>query len=51
MNIITVYVQAKENLSREIGELTAEFFLEGLSYKEALKRAKEIGIAKTEEDS
>lgn len=43
MNIITVYVQAKENLSREIGELTAQYFLEGLSYEEALEKAKEYG--------
>lgn len=42
MNIITVYVQAKENLSREIGELTAELFLQGMEYEEALERAREI---------
>lgn len=41
MNIITVYVQAKENLSREIGELTAEFFLQGMDYEEALNKVKE----------
>ncbi|WP_294405664.1 hypothetical protein [uncultured Clostridium sp.] len=42
MNIITVYVQAKENLSREIGELTAELFLQGMEYEEALERARGI---------
>ena len=40
MNIITVYVQAKENLSREIGELTVELFLQEMEYEEALERAR-----------
>lgn len=40
MKIITFYVQAKEELSREIGELTAELFLRGMSYEEALREAK-----------
>ena len=40
MKIITFYVQAKEELSKEVGELTAELFLKGMSYEEALREAK-----------
>ena len=41
MNVITVYVIEKENLSREIAEKTAELYLSGMSYEEALRKAKE----------
>lgn len=42
MNVIAVYVMTKEKLSREIAEKTAELYLDGMSYEEALERAKEI---------
>ena len=42
MNVIAAYVIAKENLSREIAMKTAELYLEGWTYEEALKKAKEI---------
>lgn len=42
MNIITFYVQAKENLSKEVGELTADLFLMGMEYEEALSVAREM---------
>lgn len=31
----------KENVNKEIGEKTAELYFEGMSYEEALKKAKE----------
>ena len=48
MNVIAFYVMKNENVSREIAEKTAEFFLEGMSYEEAFEKAKEI-IENTEE--
>lgn len=42
MNVIAAYVIAKEKLSREIAMKTAELYLEGKTYEEALKKAKEI---------
>ena len=42
MNVIAFYVMKNENVSREIAEKTAEFFLEGMSYEEAFEKAKEI---------
>ena len=42
MSVIAAYVIAKENLSREIAMKTAELYLEGKTYEEALRKAKEI---------
>lgn len=39
MNVITAYVIEKEKLSREIAEKTAELYMNGMSYEEALQRA------------
>lgn len=37
MNVI-----AKENLNMEIAEKTAELYLDGMTYDEALEKAKEV---------
>ena len=42
MNVIAYYVVTKENLCREIADKTAELFLNGMSYEQALKKAKEL---------
>lgn len=42
MNVIAAYVVAKENLDRKIADKTAELYLTGMSYKDALKEAKKI---------
>lgn len=42
MNVIAAYVITKEKLSREIADKTAELYLSGMSYEEALERAKII---------
>lgn len=42
MNVIAAYVIAKENLNRKIADKTAELYLEGMSYKEALEKAEKI---------
>ena len=42
MNIIAAYVIAKEKMCREIAEKTAQLYLEGMSYEEAFKMAKEM---------
>lgn len=42
MNVIAYYVVTKEKLCREIANKTAELFLGGMSYEEALKKAKEL---------
>ena len=42
MNVIAVYVMTKEKLSREIAEKTAELYMSGMRYEEALKKAKQI---------
>ena len=42
MNIITAYVIAKENLNLEIAKKTAELYLDGMTYKEALEKAKRM---------
>ena len=42
MNVIAAYVVAKENLNRKIADKTAELYLTGMSYKDALKEAKKI---------
>ena len=41
MNVIAVYVMTKEKMCREIADKTVEFYMNGMSYKEALKKAKE----------
>lgn len=42
MNIIAAYVIAKENLNLEIAKKTAELYLDGMTYKEALEKAKRM---------
>lgn len=42
MNVIAYYVVTKENLCREIADKTSELFLNGMSYEQALKKAKEL---------
>lgn len=42
MNVIAAYVMTKENQSREIAIKTAELYLQGMTYEEALEKAKEI---------
>lgn len=39
MNVIAAYVMTKEKLSIEIAKKTAELYLSGMSYEEALQRA------------
>lgn len=48
MGVIKVYVQAKEKESLEIAKETEKLYLEGLSYKAALRKAKEIFMNKGE---
>lgn len=40
VNVIGAYVMEKEKLSREIAEKTVELYMSGMSYEEALRRAK-----------
>nr|DAF76795.1 MAG TPA: hypothetical protein [Caudoviricetes sp.] len=42
MGVIKVFVQAKENENLKIAKETEKLYLEGLSYKAALRKAKEI---------
>lgn len=42
MNIIAVYVMAKENLSKEIADKVVEYYMSGMKYEEALEMAKEL---------
>lgn len=42
MNVIAFYVMTKENVNRKIAEKTADLYFEGMSYKEALEKAKEM---------
>ncbi|MBZ0312436.1 hypothetical protein K7185_08120 [Clostridium butyricum] len=42
MNVIAVYVMTKEDVNREIADKTVELYMDGMSYEEALKRAKEM---------
>lgn len=42
MNVIAAYVIAKENLNMEIAKKTAELYLDGMTYEEALEKAKEL---------
>lgn len=42
MNVIAAYVIAKENENRKIADKTAQLYFEGMSYDEALKRARKI---------
>lgn len=44
MNVIASYVMTKENVSKDIALKTAELYMEGMSYGEALKKAKEIVV-------
>lgn len=46
MNVIAAYIIEKERLSREIAEKTVELYMSGMSYEEALEKAKEICKAK-----
>ena len=50
MNVIAAYVVAKENLDRKIAEKTADFYLDGMTYKEALEKAKKVYADCKEED-
>ena len=42
MNVIAVYVMTKEKMCREIADKTVEFYMSGMSYEEALEKAKEL---------
>ena len=42
MNVIAVYVMTKEKMCREIADKTVEFYMNGMSYEEALQKAKEL---------
>lgn len=42
MNVIAFYVMTKEGVNREIAEKTVELYFEGMSYKEAFEKAKDI---------
>lgn len=42
MNVIAVYVRTKEKMCREIADKTVELYMSGMSYKEALEKAKEL---------
>ncbi|WP_294377105.1 hypothetical protein [uncultured Clostridium sp.] len=44
MNVIAVYVMTKEKLAKKIADKVVEFYMSGMSYEEALKKAKEIYI-------
>lgn len=46
MNVITVYVMTKEKLSREIAEEVVELYMSGMSYEDAINKAKEIYMSK-----
>lgn len=51
MSVMSVYVQMKENIARRIADKTAELYMNGLSYEEALMKAKELyGEEKRDED-
>lgn len=39
MGLIDKYAQIKDNLNKEIADETRRLYLEGLTYKEALKKA------------
>lgn len=42
MNVIAVYVMTKEKMCREIADKTVELYMSGMSYEEALERAKKL---------
>ena len=42
MNVIAAYVMAKEKMCREIADKTVELYMSGMSYEEALEKAKEL---------
>ena len=42
MSVMSVYVQMKENIAQHIADKTAELYMNGLSYEEALMKAKEL---------
>lgn len=48
MGVIKVYVQAKEKESMQIAKETERLYLEGLDYRAALRKAKEIYLEKGE---
>ena len=48
MNVIAVYVMTKEKMCREIADKTVELYMSGMSYEEALKKAKELYKHKNE---
>ena len=51
MSVMSVYVQMKENIARRIADKTAELYMNGLSYEEALMKAKELYVEeKRDED-
>lgn len=41
MNVIAFYVMTKEKMCREIAEKTVEFYMSGMSYEEAFRKAKD----------
>lgn len=51
INVIAYYVVTKENLCREIVDKTAELFLGGMSYEEALKKLSNCIIIKMQEEN
>ena len=42
MKVIAVYVMTKEKMCREIADKTVDLYMSGMSYEEALEKAKEI---------
>lgn len=42
MNVIAVYVMTKEKMCKEIADKTVEFYMSGVSYEEAFKKANEL---------
>ena len=48
MGVIKVFVQAKENENLKVAKETERLYLEGLNYKAALRKAKEIYMNKEE---
>lgn len=42
MNVIAAYVITKEKLSRELADKVVELYMSGTSYKDAIKKVKEI---------
>ena len=42
MNVIAVYAMTKAKMCREIADKTVELYMSGMSYEEALEKAKEF---------